>query len=597
MLDGDLDKVARLLTASAAGLLGVERVGVWLFNEPGTELLCIDQFNLSSGEHTSGAVLREHEFRDEFSYLKGSLYVAAADPLTDPRTRGYVERYLKPNRITSMLDIVVRFGGRDLGTLCFEHVERPHAWTRSEIDFGCLVASQLSILLERRAFREADANRRRTEELLTAARELDVLKSRFFSNISHEFRTPLTLLLSPVETLLEGAKDAPTEWQRDQLNMIRRGALRMLKLVVALMDFARIDACRSQAVFRPTDIGHMTRDLAAQFEPAVALARLRFRIECESLNEPAYLDRDSWEKIVLNLLSNALKFTYAGEIAVMTRMTDLHHELRVCDTGVGIQTEHLPRLFDRFYRVPDAKGRSFEGAGIGLALVKELVQLHGGSIHVESRLDHGTQFTIRIPRGSTHLPEDQVRHDIRARTPGSHSPLVEETIGWVTEEKRARPPSSLETTRPRILVVEDNPDLLRHITEILGDAYAVECARDGLEALAAMGRAIPSLVVTDLMMPNLDGLGLIREIRRRPDLAPIPILVITAREADVSGEAAGRAGADDYLFKPFSASVLKSRIRVLLSLHRSRVLLQSALGTNETDLEALAMQISEKLRV
>lgn len=606
---GELESVTAIITESCARLMGVERVGVWLFNEKESELHCIDLFNSSSRTHTAGAVLREHEFHDEFQYMKNSLFVDAADPLTDPRTSGYVEGYIKPNRITSMLDIVIRFGGRNLGTLCFEHVDRPHVWAQHEIDFGCLIGAQLSILLERRELRRAEDARQEIQNRLKAAEELDALKSRFFSNMSHEFRTPLTLLLGPVETLLAGTRDIPTEWQRRQLSMIRRGALRMLKLVNALMDSIRVGSGGAQTLFRPTDLATLTRELAGQFESAVTAAGLRLRVDCPPLAEPLYVDRDMWEKIVLNFLSNALKFTFSGEIAVALHLRDSHAELTIRDTGIGIAESSLPHLFDRFYRVPESRGRTMEGTGIGLALVKELVQLHGGSVDVESQLGHGTTFHVRIPRGFSHLPTERVRQESRDVSLGGPSPLIDEALGWLAPQHLPENLAKERTThdsdtahdstprnRSRILVADDNADLRNYLLELLGDHYEVEGVADGREALVAARRKPPDLILSDIMMPHLDGIGLLNEIRSDADLYAIPVLLVSARTGEDASADTLTVTADDYLCKPFSGRELLARVNTLLTIKRSRELLQGALDTPERDLETLSRRIVEKFR-
>jgi signal transduction histidine kinase len=573
----DLAAVARLITERGARLLGVERTGIWLFAEDETELRCIDQYNLSTGAHSSGAVIYEHELRDEFHALKTSLYVDASEPYTDPRTAGYVDRYLSVNGITSMLDVVIRFGGKNLGTLCFEHVGEPHVWQDHEIDFGMLVGSQLSLLLERRARAETEVERREMHERLLASQEFAALKSRFLANVSHEFRTPLTLLLGPVDDLLGSEADAPTAWQKEQLAVVRRSALRLLKLVDALLDFVRLEGSGVTPVFEPVALDDLTRELCALFGSAAAKVGLSLRVDCEKLPAPAWVDRDMWEKIVHNLLSNALKYTLAGVITVTLRGAGDRAALEVKDTGVGIPEEALPHLFERFYRVPNTRGRTMEGAGIGLALVKELVELHEGTLHVESAPGVGSTFRVEIPRE----PARAAQQAPGARAPARRgpSPLVEEAFDFV--RNTAPPPCAPRpglaaqskddpARHARILVADDNADMRAYLTRLLAKDYDVVAVGDGAAALREARASPPDLVLSDVMMPELDGLGLLRALRAGADTRTLPVVLVSARAGDEAAVEALGVGADDYLCKPFSARELLARVATHLALARAR---------------------------
>ncbi len=267
--------------------------------------------------------------------------------------------------------------------------------------FLALVAGHMATAIsDAQAF---EAQRRRAEALA----EIDRAKTTFFSNVSHEFRTPLTLMLGPVEDTIADPRVLPEV--RERLGVAQRNALRLLKLVNSLLDFSRIEAGRMQASYEPTDLAAFTRDLASTFRSAIERAGLRFEVECERLDEPVYIDREMWEKIVLNLLSNAFKFTFEGQIAVRLRQQEAHAVLEVADTGVGIPAPLISRLFERFYRVEGTAARTHEGSGIGLALVQELVKLHGATIDVESEPGRGTTFTVRLPFGSAHLPHERVK--------------------------------------------------------------------------------------------------------------------------------------------------------------------------------------------
>ena len=297
-----------------------------------------------------------------------------------------------------------------------------------------LVAQQLeSALGSAEAFETA---RRRAEELA----ELDRAKTTFFSNVSHEFRTPLTLMRGPIADMLDDA-DLPPRL-REQVKLVERNSLRLSRLVNALLEFSRIEAGRLQAVFRATDLARLTAELASNFRSAMERAGLEFDVACDTLPEPVYVDRDQWERIVLNLLSNALKFTLAGRVALRLYAEGRTAVLDVEDTGVGVPEHELERLFERFHRVQGTHGRTHEGSGIGLALVQELVRLHGGTIAAQSALGAGTLFTVRIPLGHTHLPSEQIATSDSDELPtGGAEAFVQEALRWLPDsgvEGRAR---------------------------------------------------------------------------------------------------------------------------------------------------------------
>jgi signal transduction histidine kinase len=251
--------------------------------------------------------------------------------------------------------------------------------------FFQLLAGQVSVAL-RNARAYAD-ERRRAEAL----EELDRVKTAFFSNVSHEFRTPLTLMLGPVEDLLASRRLGDAE--RRELELVHRNALRLLRLVNTLLDFSRLEAGRLEASFEPLDLATLTVDLASSFRSAIERAGLVLKVDCPPLASPVFVDRELWEKIVLNLLSNALKFTFEGSICVRLRQAGGEVLLTVEDTGTGIPAADQPHLFDRFFRVKGARSRTHEGSGIGLSLVRELAHLHGGSVRVASDEGRGTAFT------------------------------------------------------------------------------------------------------------------------------------------------------------------------------------------------------------
>jgi signal transduction histidine kinase len=430
------------------------------------------------------------------------------------------------------------------------------------------------------AIRNASAHQeaRRRVEALAA---IDRAKTEFFSNVSHEFRTPLTLMLGPTKDALETGGALGGE----ALQAVYRNELRLLKLVNNLLDFARIEANRAQASYRPTDLATLTQDLASGFRAAIEAAGLTLRVVCPPLSEPAFVDRDMWEKIVLNLLSNAFKFTFQGSIDVTLATRGERIELTVADTGTGIPEHELPRLFERFHRVAGSRGRTHEGSGIGLALVQELARMHGGTATVTSRVGQGSTFTVSIPRGRAHLPAERLA-DERTPTPVSMraEAYLAEAARWLPDDASARTPPPVrapDANAARILLADDNADMRDYVRRILARRWEVETVADGAAALAAAERRPPDLILTDVMMPAVDGFGLLQAVRARPALATIPVIMLSARAGDEARVGGLAAGADDYLVKPFSARELVARVESQLKLRRQQRIAEEARAVAE----------------
>ncbi|WP_435854346.1 SpoIIE family protein phosphatase [Streptomyces subrutilus] len=429
--------------------------------------------------------------------------------------------------------------------------------------------------------RSYQAQQRRAEELA----ELDRAKTTFFSNISHEFRTPLTLIMGPVEELRDRLTDADPR-VREELEVVHRNGLRLGKLVNTLLDFSRIEAGRMQAHYEPVDLAAVTGELASVFRSAVDRAGLEFRVDCAALPEPVFIDRSMWEKVVLNLLSNALKFTFDGTIRVAVGAEDGAAVVTVDDTGIGVAAQEMPRLFERFHRIENARSRSNEGSGIGLALVKELVGLHGGEIDATSAEGRGTRFTIRLPFGSAHLPADAVVSEAATgAAPAATDPFVQEALRWLPGEQTTTAPALVKpvadgssdggapgTALPlHVLVADDNADMREYLIRLLrGAGYQVSAVNDGREALTAVRAKAFDLVVSDVMMPHLDGLALVAALRSDPRTASVPVLLLSARAGQEASIEGLQAGADDYLVKPFAAAELLARVRATIELARLR---------------------------
>jgi signal transduction histidine kinase len=440
-----------------------------------------------------------------------------------------------------------------------------------------LVAGQLATAISTaKAYEE---EKKRAEALA----EIDRAKTAFFSNVSHEFRTPLTLMLGPLEDGLADPDHPLPPVQRERLELVHRSSLRLLKLVNTLLDFSRIEAGRVQAAYVPTDLASLTADLASAFRSALEKAGIRLTVACAPLPEAVWVDRDMWEKIVLNLLSNAFKFTFKGEIAVALWAKGERAELSVRDTGTGIPQEELPRIFERFHRVKGSRGRSYEGSGIGLSLVRELVRLHGGDVRVESAVGEGSVFTVSLPFGNAHLPRERLEVATRLTSTAIRAAAyVEEARGWLGQltgpealpaehgSGQAPPRDVPAAPRGHILLADDNADMREYVRRLLAGPYTVETVENGTRALEAARTRPPDLVLSDVMMPGLDGFGLLRALKADPKTAGVPVILLSARAGEEAKAGGLEAGADDYLVKPFSARELLARVEGTVKAARAR---------------------------
>jgi PAS domain S-box-containing protein len=427
-----------------------------------------------------------------------------------------------------------------------------------------------------------ETERQRAEALA----ELDRAKTTFFSNVSHELRTPLTLMLGPIE---ERLAEARTPHDQAQLQLLHRNALRLQKLVNTLLDFSRIESGRIRALYMATDLAAFTCDLASVFRAAIEKAGLQFTVNCPPLAVPIFVDRDMWEKIVLNLLSNAFKFTLQGEIEVTLREQAETVQLAVRDTGSGIDTDQLPRVFERFHRIEGTPARTLEGTGIGLALVKELATLHQGSIEVESVWGEGSTFTVTIPKGTAHLPIDRVDTQRTLSDTGlGATHYVEEALRWLPPAEGSSMDDSMlldvgdsfqtveygfteGLVNSHILWADDNADMRDYVRRLLMFHGAnVTAVSNGREALEVLRTQRPDLVLSDVMMPHLDGFGLLDAIRANPALRTLPVILLSARAGEEAKVEGLSAGADDYLIKPFSARELIARVGAHLKLSQER---------------------------
>ncbi|MFO0746265.1 MAG: ATP-binding protein [Myxococcota bacterium] len=441
-------------------------------------------------------------------------------------------------------------------------VSAGHALDATCREFQVMLAEQLASAL---ANAHSHVEERRRAEALAA---LDRDKTAFFSNVSHEFRTPLTLLLGPTEEALaspERALSGPA------LETVHRNGLRLLKLVNALLDFARLEAGRVQAAFEVLDLAGLTRDLVSAFRASVEHAGLELTFACPEPLPEVLVDPDMWEKIVLNLMSNAFKFTFAGAIAVTLRPTAAGGvELSVADSGTGIPEAELPHVFERFRRVEGARARSHEGSGIGLALVHELVRMHGGKMGVASVVERGSVFTVELPpgRGAASAGTPAAAPDARAAA----APYVVEASQWSrvppSPEAASTQGHGAESSRRSgcVLIADDNADMRDYLARLVSRSHGVIAVADGAHALEAIARRMPDVVLSDVMMPDVDGFELMRRLRADPRTRALRVVLLSAQADEGARVAALEAGADDYLVKPFAARELLARVQTQVDL-------------------------------
>ncbi len=441
--------------------------------------------------------------------------------------------------------------------------------------------------------RALDHERKRVEALA----EIDLAKTVFFSNVSHEFRTPLTLMAGPLQELIEDPN--MPEQARERLQLARRNVQRLQKLVNNLLDFSRLEAGHVRGAFEPVDLVELTRSLVESFRSAFEKAGLSLDVVAREAIPEVFVDRELWEEIILNLVSNAFKFTFEGGVRVEFSRQGESVQVSVEDTGTGIPAAELPNVFQRFHRVQGAIGRSFEGSGIGLALAQELVKLHHGTIAVRSEPGTGSTFTITLPLGHAHL------HPKLVRSPELQSPAsrrtqnhVDEALLWIPDASQPAPrsasPLKQESAiqyapeapdgRKTVLVIDDNPDMRQYLSQLLSPQFAVETAVNGAEGFARVVERRPDLVLTDAMMPVMNGIDLLKAIRRDPALSSLPVIVLSARAEEESGIQALELGADDYITKPFPVRELLARVSSTLKIAEFRASAESLLREREQEL-------------
>jgi signal transduction histidine kinase/response regulator RpfG family c-di-GMP phosphodiesterase len=473
----------------------------------------------------------------------------------------------------ALLVVPLLYDGKIIGSISLRQTRQPRRWETAEIGLAQAVAAQAAIAVQQS--RLYQTMRQQAEQLL----ELDKQKTEFFQNVSHEFRTPLTLTIGPLESAV--AQEEGLSY--DQSVIALRNSRRLLRLVNQLLDLQRLDAGLMQPKFRPCNLLEFVNQVVGSFASYCEKKQIRLLPHLEEC--PAvYLDLEKFDKVLYNLLSNAIKFTEAGgKIEIILRQEGDHCLMQVKDTGIGIRPDQIPHLFDRFRQADGSASRSHEGSGLGLSLVKELVEMHSGQVTVESIYGEGTSFSVWLQTGTTHLPTAQII-EIPVEIEQSRAQVELADVDTDPHQQTENPlpsalavaPTSPLPTAPgeaelaktaTILVVEDNADMRNYVSGVLQQmGHRILTARNGAEGFQVVQSHRPNLIITDLMMPMVSGLEMIGMIRQDEALRGTPIILLTAKADEDTRLEGAEKGADAYLSKPFNNRELVAEVRNLLAL-------------------------------
>jgi signal transduction histidine kinase len=453
-----------------------------------------------------------------------------------------------------------------------------------QLDHSHQTIRDLNVNLEhkvKRRTRQLSRSKQALQDSLDQLQEYDRLKTEFFSNVSHELRTPLTMILSPVDQMLERHGERLPAEAIYMLDVVRVNGRRLLELINRLLEFSKLEAGRAKLGLSAVDVNGLVQRLVAAATPLAGQRGVRLEIECDPAVPVLGADEEKIDTITTNLVSNALKFTPAGgSVHVRTRLTGDRVVVAVRDTGIGIAPEDQGRIFQRFVQLDGSTSREFAGTGLGLALAKELVELHGGQIHLDSAPGQGSSFWFELPL--TPAPAESA-----ARPVGVRSRFADLVTCGADPSAADAAPLELPADAPRILVVDDTPELRAHVRSILADQYHVLTARDGLEGLDVARCELPDLIISDVMMPGIDGHELCRCLKQEPATSRTPFIMLTARTEKSMKIEGLDCGAEDYLVKPFDADELRARVRSLLRVHGLHRMLDQRNTELETTLKEL----------
>ncbi|MGC9528269.1 MAG: response regulator [Limnospira sp.] len=573
-------KIFAAITQQLGEALNVDGCALSLWTPKDEYVQCVGLYDADAKEAVAGQIEEEKgaDESEELEELPQSAVPISGNPVLQEliRTRKPVaiaDLSQQPDwNLTEMplrspskalLVVPLLLDGEIIGSISLRQNQKIRHWQPSDINLVEVVAAQAALAVQQA--RLYQKTRQQADRLL----EADRLKTEFFQNISHEFRTPLTLTIGPLESAINQQQDLPYE----QAKIVLRNSRRLLRLVNQLLDLQRFDAGRMQPSFRPCDLVEFCRQTVESFKPYCDRKNIRLVTHLQQCPQ-VYLDLDRFDKVLYNLLSNAMKFTPAGKtIAVSLEQQGNYCRLRVRDTGIGIRPEQIPYLFERFRQAEGSANRSYEGSGLGLALVKELVDLHHGQITVDSEYGKGTTFTLWLQLGSFHLPPEQVIEipaEFDTRRAAVELADVEVDLPDVIEEPEDIPEVLVpeeELQSNTILVVDDNPDLRRYVSMMLQQAgFNVVLANNGADGFKRAQIYHPDVIVTDLMMPQVSGLELIRMIREDKELKGTPMILLTAKADEDTRIEGVERGADAYVSKPFNDRELIAEVRNLQAL-------------------------------
>ncbi|MEJ5259991.1 MAG: response regulator [Anaerohalosphaeraceae bacterium] len=538
-INGDVEAVARYLTEAGARLLKVRRCSFWLYEERDNQLRCQDLYDARTGEHSSGFIVKGETCPDYLKALQTGRVIDADDAWRDPRTQDLLDTYLRPLGVVSLLDATVRFSGKFIGVFSTESVETKRHWTDLEIRFAAELADQISLVLLNRSYRQSERQARQEARSAVSANQA---KSNFLASMSHEIRTPMNAILGFVDLL---AQEPLSEEQMNYVKVIQNSACNLLSLLNDIIDFSKIEAGKMKVEIADCHLPGLLEDLDSMMRPQASRKNLDFQIlQCQELPEKIRTDGLRLRQCLLNLLSNAVKFTEKGHVYLNVSKLDEDGQswiqFAVEDTGIGISPEHHSSIFDAYIQVENRSGRGARGAGLGLAITRNLVHMLGGRLRLTSTPGVGSVFTLSLPL----VPSPQA------------NPL------WNKYDAASLSGTAAEDNclAGHVLVVEDNPSnqiLISMLLKKMG--LEVTLANDGLEGVQEARRQKYDVILMDMQMPRMNGYDATQTLRSEGCMTPIVAVTANAMKGDE--EKCLQAGCDAYLSKPIDRKKLAQILR------------------------------------